>query len=62
MSGQDDARATGYFALDLDGVYRTTADDTGSAGPSVGLGHPVDRGETALGQPGTHLPPQLIVR
>ena len=38
MSGQDDARATCYFALDLDGFYRTTADDAGSAGPSMGLG------------------------
>ena len=62
VGGQDDARATGDFALDLGASYRTAADDAGPAGSSMGLGHPLDRGQAARGQPNANLPPQVIIR
>ncbi len=61
MGGQDDAWARD-FPLDLGALYGAAADDAGSAGPVMGLGHSNDGGQAALGQPGAYSPPQGIVR
>ena len=60
MRDQDDAHAV-EFAFDLGGLNRTTADDAGAAGPSVGLRDAIDGGHPALGEPGADLTPQVVV-
>jgi hypothetical protein len=60
MRDQDDAHAV-EFAFDLGGLNRTTADDAGAPGPSVGFRDAIDGGQATLGEPGADLTPQVVV-